>query len=366
MTSTEEKIEKTEVWEGAGVASSVDDVADAVTAEDPDVGGIAASTAGLGLDLLGTAMNPLNSLAEAGVGWMMEHIAFLREPLDRLCGDPVEIGDRAEDWHALSTVLDQQGMALGDAVGLDVASWEGDAAQAYRAAAAVTQKSLASLAQDASGVADTVLQSGAMVGLERSLIRDLIASWLAQVIVWIFASVVSAGLALAAAIPSTVVEATRMALRFADTIEEIVTVLDEAGEAVAAIARNMETVAAQARKIGELGGRVGEKLDGIAPTQARVDGLKNLRGRLENLAGYDVPESLRGGELPGSNTDVGSGGDAPPLRRSPSESLDRFEETPVAKPLFDATADTVVEDGKEQAELREKQADFSEPSSPTT
>lgn len=37
-----------------------------------------------GLDLLGVAMDPLGSLASAGVGWLIEHISFLKEGLDQL------------------------------------------------------------------------------------------------------------------------------------------------------------------------------------------------------------------------------------------------------------------------------------------
>ncbi|MDN5919152.1 MAG: hypothetical protein L0I76_29340 [Pseudonocardia sp.] len=269
MTGTDEKIARTGV-DGAGVVSSGTDLVAAVTDENPDAGGIAATAAGLGLDLLGTAMNPLTSLAEAGVGWMIEHIGFLREPLDRLCGDPIEIGDRAQAWHALSAALSRQGVSLGDAVGADVAGWEGDAARAYRSAAARTREALSSVARDAAGVADTVLRSGAMVGLERSLIRDAIASWLVQVIWWLAASLASAGTALAAAIPSTVVEATRMAVRFADTIEEIGRVLDEAGEAVAGIARSMETVAARVRQMGGPGDAAADILVENGKQQAKV------------------------------------------------------------------------------------------------
>lgn len=327
MTSTEDRIARTEAAEGAGIVSSGKDLVDAVTAENPDAGGIAASAAGMGLDLLGAAMDPLGTLVEAELGWLIEHIAFLREPLDLLCGDPMEIEDRAQAWHALSTVLRREGAAIDDAVAGDVAGWQGEAAQSYRAAAASAARSLSSLADDAAGIADTVLSSGAMVGLERSLIRDLIASWLAKVVVWLMASVISAGFALAAAIPSVVAEAARMALRFADTIEEIVRVLDEVGATVAGIARNMESVAERARRIGEIGGRVGARLDEVAPGPTSVD-----------LA--SAPWSV-----PGAMT--------------------RFDESRMVKPALEATTGTLVEDGKEQADARETRSEWSAPPPPT-
>lgn len=327
MTSTEDRIARTEAAEGAGIVSSGKDLVDAVTAENPDAGGIAASAAGMGLDLLGAAMDPLGTLVEAELGWLIEHVAFLREPLDRLCGDPMEIEDRAQAWHALATVLRREGAALDEAVAGDVASWHGAAAQSYRAAAATAARSLSSLAEDAAGIADTVLSSGALVGLERSLIRDLIASWLAKLVVWFMASVISAGIALAAAIPSVVAEAAGMALRFADTVEEIVRVLDEVGAAVAGIARNMESVAGRVRRVGEVGGRVGARLDDAVPGPTGID-----------LA--SAPWSL-----PGAMTG--------------------FDGSRLVEPAFEATADTLVEDGKQQADAREARSEWPDPPPPT-
>ena len=35
-------------------------------------------------DTIGFAIDPLGSVLTAGVGWLLEHISFLREPLDAL------------------------------------------------------------------------------------------------------------------------------------------------------------------------------------------------------------------------------------------------------------------------------------------
>src|SRR5256885_794399 len=71
---------------GAGifndVATTVKDFADG------DWSKAAMDVATDGLDLLGAAMDPLGTLASAGVGFLIEHISFLKEGLDKLAGNP--------------------------------------------------------------------------------------------------------------------------------------------------------------------------------------------------------------------------------------------------------------------------------------
>ena len=62
--------------EGAGLFS---DAASTIgDASSGNWGGLAIDVAGDGMDALGMAMDPLGSLAGAGIGWLIEHIGFLR------------------------------------------------------------------------------------------------------------------------------------------------------------------------------------------------------------------------------------------------------------------------------------------------
>ncbi|XVS63625.1 hypothetical protein ACQPYE_36060 [Actinosynnema sp. CA-299493] len=58
------------------------------------------------LGVPGADADPLGLLADAGLGWLVEHVDFLREPLDWLAGH----GDRFEDavatWRQVATTLD--------------------------------------------------------------------------------------------------------------------------------------------------------------------------------------------------------------------------------------------------------------------
>ena len=74
--------------EGAGVLSSWSDLGEALPTDrqwDPGEIGFAASA--VALDSLDAAMDPLGALGSAGVGWLIEHVEFLHEPLDWLAGE---------------------------------------------------------------------------------------------------------------------------------------------------------------------------------------------------------------------------------------------------------------------------------------
>ena len=113
----------TEAVDGAGVVSSWADLLAALSAEQVDAERVCFAAAGAGLDTLGAALYPFNALLRAGLGWLLEHIAFLREPLDALAGDPDAVLAQARHWdrvaaelraaaadHRASTVPDWQGI----------------------------------------------------------------------------------------------------------------------------------------------------------------------------------------------------------------------------------------------------------------
>ena len=84
--------------EGAGVVSSWAELAAALTAEQVDPHQVGFAAAGAGLDTLGAVLHPFDALLQAGLGWLVEHVAFLREPLDALAGDPDAVLAQARHW----------------------------------------------------------------------------------------------------------------------------------------------------------------------------------------------------------------------------------------------------------------------------
>jgi hypothetical protein len=87
----------TKAYEGAGIFESACGVVDGMTHKDwLGAGGNGVAT---GLALIGAVMDPLQAIFAAGVGWLMEHVSLLREPLDKLMGDPHAIEGHARSWY---------------------------------------------------------------------------------------------------------------------------------------------------------------------------------------------------------------------------------------------------------------------------
>lgn len=89
----------TKWYEGAGVLEAAMGVKDGLAS-----GGYwsaAGNGAVVGLSALSAVMDPFQVIFAAGVGWLMEHVAILREPLDWLAGDPKEIEGHAATWRNL-------------------------------------------------------------------------------------------------------------------------------------------------------------------------------------------------------------------------------------------------------------------------
>jgi hypothetical protein len=240
----------TDPFEGAGVLSSWKDVVTAGNA-----GELAAAATNAELATLGGAMNPLDALVGAGVGWFIEHIWFLHEPLDVLAGDPVQIAAHARTWENLSKALVD--LAADYRVDVDrLSGWDGAAAIAYRQAASDYVAGLRQGARSAFDVSGQVMGAGATVGAVRALVRDVIADFVTELVPWglraLALSGPSAGASLAA-FTGWVTRATVVAARVADRIAELV---DELAAAATRLARTVDDMGGVARTFtpgGELG-----------------------------------------------------------------------------------------------------------------
>src|SRR5690606_18695367 len=84
-----------------------------------------------GLDVLAFALNPFKELIMAGVGFLIEHCSFLREPLEWFTGDPNAISALTQTWSNIAGSLQGAGATVSDLMS-EVESWRGEAADAYR------------------------------------------------------------------------------------------------------------------------------------------------------------------------------------------------------------------------------------------
>ncbi|MDP9791630.1 hypothetical protein J2S43_000142 [Catenuloplanes nepalensis] len=182
----------------------------------------------VGLDVLSIALNPLGELVKAGVGWVMEHVAFIREPLELLTGDHRAIQAVSDTWGNISERLLQTADRY-EAAMAGIGTWTGEAAQGYRGAAAEYINGLRALAGHTGNTSQGVMLAGIVVATERAIIFDMIASFIsrviAQALIAAASSVVTVGGSVAAFLTSVSVDAALLTARMAKRLSEMLTVI---------------------------------------------------------------------------------------------------------------------------------------------
>lgn len=236
--------------EGGGLASSFTDYNAALGADRPDPFQVGYAGLGLALDALGTVMSPLDSLVEAGIGFLIEHVPFFHEALDALAGDPTQIAAQAETWHNVSVELQriaQEYRAAADGV----TTWDGSSREAYRAAAATFADQIHRTGGDADALGALILRSGAMVGTVRAVIRDMIATfvrWLIEQFLRLLAfGAATLGLSTPAIVTWAVAEATTVGMQISRRISRLLDDLEVAGGQAGLLTAAMRDSAAQVR-----------------------------------------------------------------------------------------------------------------------
>jgi hypothetical protein len=163
----------TKAYEGAGIFESACGLVDGMVHKDwLGAGGNAVAT---GLSLIGAVMDPLQAVFAAGVGWLMEHVSFLREPLDKLMGDPKAIEGHAQSWYNIEQRIYDAVDFFVDEVNRSTATWAAQSAEAYRRRARDHAESVQALGKIADGMSKATTIVGAMVGVVRNTIRDIVA-----------------------------------------------------------------------------------------------------------------------------------------------------------------------------------------------
>lgn len=163
----------TKWYEGAGLVESTVGSVDSVL--EGDGWGAAGNVVATGLGAIGAVMDPLQAVFAAGVGWLMEHVSFLREPLDALCGDPKEIEGHAQTWRNIQAQLYAAVTDFVSDVKSSTAEWTMKAADAYRHRAAEHALAVRTLGESCEYLAKSTLTAGALIGVVRNTIRDIIA-----------------------------------------------------------------------------------------------------------------------------------------------------------------------------------------------
>ena len=232
------------------------------------------------LDLLGAAMDPLGTLASAGVGWLIEHISFLKDGLDKLAGKPEAITAKAVTWTNISKQLSETADHYEESAKKLGQSFSGcGSADAYQKTAESYVNVLRGASTHAQGASTAMNIGAALVGTERGLIRDMISSFVGELIIKALAALAASwctfGGTIAAFIADTVVEggilAEKISTRITKVVEKLESLAKGAGKSKAAL----EGAANALKKVGKGVDKIVDKsVDTAASIEKRANELK--------------------------------------------------------------------------------------------
>lgn len=205
---------------------------------------------GAAVDTVSLVANPLGTLASWGVGYIIEHVEFIKEPFDALMGNPDAISGMAATWEKIGAELKSVGEEYAQTV-RSTTGWEGQAAEAYRRLGGDAAKTVDALSAACAGMKAGVDGAGAVVSAVRGIVRDLIAGAIGEIIAalakWGIAAVCTAGVALGGAIADAVRIAMQWAEKISGWMEKLGTALknlwnklDELGSAATSIRKGVD------------------------------------------------------------------------------------------------------------------------------
>ena len=252
----------TSMFDGSGVISDV-----ANTAKDlanGDALGVAMDGAASALDTLGVIEDPLGSLLSAGVGWLIEHLDFLRKPLDLLAGNPGEIAAQAATWTNVGAEMKKIAEDYQKSIDADIPRWRSGAGDNYRAKGKELAESLSAFADAADGAAGGITLGGVLVGTERGIIRDLISTFISELIERAIIALASSwctfGASVAAFIADAVAEgsivAGKCASRIAKVLDQLAQLMNKFGKLGHAIESLAQKLKGFAKDAGQFAGKV--------------------------------------------------------------------------------------------------------------
>ncbi len=240
-----------------------------------------------GLDLLAFALNPFKEFIMAGVGWIIEHVDWLREPLEALTGDPAAITAISQTWSNISQAFDNAGADMGGLVE-QLSEWQGEAAEAYRSTSAAFSEMLGGTASAAQAVSNCYAAIGVVVATVKAIVMELLCEFVSRVIIILLGALASAamtfggsiGIGIAMTIESAISTSAKIGMKVSKLIEKVGELLGKIGKA-----RNA---------FGKLSSGVFDAVEGIAGNLSKQ--IRKFDGMMD-----DVIDNLKISKLDGLN-----------------------------------------------------------------
>jgi uncharacterized protein YukE len=300
----------TDPWAGVWIAEDIETILAGIKNGswiDTTLGAVSA-----GLDALAFVSDPVGSLLQYGVAWILEHVKPLSEALDWLAGDPGQIAAHAQTWRNVAGALHERAADLDRAVRWDASEWRGAAADAYRVWTGQQRDAVGALACAAETMAAVTEGAGMLVAGVRMMVRDAIAVLVSRLITYAAEEVFSLGVATPL------------------VVEQVSTLCASWG---ARIAKWLRGLVSSLEHLRGLTGKLGEAIEAIKKLLSRLRGGRD-RGATTPSGKPDPGRKPRGRRTdahPTKKTDL-------PLRRE-NESADTLarhgydvEQNPPPKP----------------------------------
>ncbi|MFD7921399.1 hypothetical protein ACFV3R_19490 [Streptomyces sp. NPDC059740] len=282
---------------GAGIVDSFNGLVQGVRSAQDGDRAAAAAEIGIGvvssvLDVVSVGLDPLGKLTAAGLGWLIEHVAFLREPLDMLAGDPKAVAAIAESLHEYAQDLRNTAEEMTASARAHTASWEGAAADGCRESVDGHAQRIAAAGKAVDTTGYVVETTMAVITAVRALIRDMITSVLGDIIATMIVALAAAAWTFGA---SLVVGVSRCVIL---AITEVTRMMTKVGQ------------------LAGLSGRAAHRIDSLVDVLGRLTADSRAAGGVRNRAAPRPGEDATGHELatlhvpvpaPGHSTTSASG-----------------------------------------------------------
>ncbi|MDX8030960.1 hypothetical protein SK803_12090 [Lentzea sp. BCCO 10_0856] len=270
---------------GAGVVESFFQTADSMKRlGEGDVTEVGLNAAALSLDLLGVIMDPVGALATAGIGWLIEHLSFLREPLDWLAGNGDKIKAAVGTWNQVSVAIAQIADEQNKAVQSQVGSWQEAAAERFRSSQGQLAAEITAVSKSCSAAAEQIATAGTITAAVRGMLRDLIAMFIYEVIrnaiIALASSYVSLGSSIAAFSAWAVGRGAAVLGKITQQIAKLMKVITRIAGRLKGLFVKLGDVLARLARFGKGGGRAVDAPS--VPRTPKADAVSDAGKRLED------------------------------------------------------------------------------------
>ena len=274
-------------YSGAGVVESFFQTADSMKRlGEGDVTEVGLNAAALSLDLLGVLMDPVGALATAGIGWLIERLSFLREPLDLLAGNSDKIKSAVGTWNQVSVAIAQIADEQNKAVQSQVGSWREVAAERFRSSQAQLAAEITAVSKSCAAVGEQIATAGTITAAVRGMLRDLVAMFIYEVIrnaiIALASSYVSLGSSIAAFSAWAVGRGAAVLGKITQQIAKLMRVITRIAGRLKGLFAQLGDVLARLARFGKGGRAVDTPSAPRSPSTPRADAVSDAGKRLED------------------------------------------------------------------------------------